>query len=265
MAQPFFSIIIASFNAESLIKETIDSVLSQDFNDYEIVVKDAVSSDNTLANIPQDERIRVYSEKDKGIYDGMNVAISYTNGKYLIFLNCGDYFENNFVLSSVYEKAITLKSTFNIIYGDYKKGDIVANQPSKISPFFLYRNTLCHQSVFFGKELFDALGNYDLNYKICADYDFIVKCYMAKAEFIHLPLVVCYYLPGGFSESGQNKKRLVQEHNSITKKYFSRFARFKYGFIQFITLKSLRVYLSSEKAPAFLRKLYRGTINKITK
>lgn len=265
MSNPFFSIIIASFNAEKLIEGTIRSVLGQDFSDYEIVVKDAKSKDNTLLNIPKDERIRIYSQEDAGIYDGMNEAISYAKGKYLIFLNCGDYFENDTVLSSVYERAVSLNSNLNIIYGNYVKGEDFKRQPSIISPFFLYRNTLCHQSVFFGKELFNKFGKYDLEYKICADYEFIVKAYVKKVEFIYVPIVVCNYLPGGFSESKENKIRLRAEHKAIVKKYFTKSERFKYGLIQFITLKPLRMFLASDKSPAFLRRVYKRSVNKITK
>ena len=60
MNKPYFSIIVASYNAEKYIKATIESVLNQNFDDYEIIVKDACSTDNTLANIPADERICVF-------------------------------------------------------------------------------------------------------------------------------------------------------------------------------------------------------------
>ena len=106
--KPYFSVIIVSFNASNTIEKTIQSVLAQSFTDYEIVVKDAVSTDDTLRYIPQNDKIAVYSEKDGGIYDGMNTAIKYAKGKYLIFLNCGDCFADNEVLQKVYEKARVL-------------------------------------------------------------------------------------------------------------------------------------------------------------
>ena len=83
---PFFSIIVVSFNAGQTISNTINSILSQTFHDYEIVVKDGLSKDDTLKCIPKSEKIRVYSQDDCGIYDAMNQAIDLSTGKYVCFL-----------------------------------------------------------------------------------------------------------------------------------------------------------------------------------
>ena len=74
LGQPTFSIITATYNSETTISETIDSLLSQDFNDFEILIIDGLSTDNTLkiARGYNDSRINIYSEKDKGIFDALN-------------------------------------------------------------------------------------------------------------------------------------------------------------------------------------------------
>ena len=101
MPEPFFSVIVVSLNAGSLIGNTISSVLSQTCNDYEIIVKDGVSTDDTLKHVPSNARIKVYSEPDKSLYDAMNQAITYSSGRYLIFMNCGDTFASRKVLEEV--------------------------------------------------------------------------------------------------------------------------------------------------------------------
>ena len=95
MNKPFFSIVVVSLNAETTIAKTINSVLKQTCEDYEIIVKDGLSKDNTIKNIPQSEKIKVYEKADKSIYDAMNQGIEYANGKFICFLNCGDYFADD--------------------------------------------------------------------------------------------------------------------------------------------------------------------------
>ena len=190
MNKPYFSIIVASYNAEKYIKATIDSVLNQNFDDYEIIVKDACSTDNTLVNIPADERICVYSTKDSGIYDGMNQAISYANGKYCTFLNCGDSFYDENVLSNIYEASKNIEDTNTIIYGDLYRDDVYRRQPANITGFYLYRRPLNHQSMFFGKDVFDKVGVYDTDMKISADYGLTVK-HSSRVQNLYIVLVLC--------------------------------------------------------------------------
>ena len=87
-----FSIIVVCLNAGNKLKMTVDSILGQSCGDYEIIVKDGMSSDGCLDKLPEDRRIRVFREKDRGIYDGMNQAVEQAEGEYIYFLNCGDLF-----------------------------------------------------------------------------------------------------------------------------------------------------------------------------
>ena len=265
MKRPFFSIIVVSLNAENLIRKTIDSVLNQNFNDYEIIVKDAVSSDNTLAQIPKDDRIHIYSEKDSGIYDGMNQAISYSSGKYLIFLNCGDFFATDSVLSHVYETAKELDDNNSIIYGDYQRNSIKAKQPSGLSDFYLYRTPLCHQTVFFGSGVLKKLSNYNTEYKILADYDLTLRCYRANVEFVYCPYVISDYLGGGVSESEKGRVLRAKEYKQIRDSYFSKQKQKYYDFKLALSLKGFRQKLASDKSPKLIRKIYRGLVNLVNR
>ena len=133
MDTPFFSIIVVAFNAAKTIRTTVDSVLAQSFQDYEIIVKDACSDDGTLEQVPEDPRIRVYSTKDKGIYDGMNEAVGYARGEYVQFLNCGDLFYDSEVLRKVWETARDLTAP-SVVYGDHSRAGVhykqATNYPS---------------------------------------------------------------------------------------------------------------------------------------
>ena len=90
-----FSVIVTALNAGEKLMQTVDSVLSQSFPDYEIIVQDGGSKDGSAdfldaPEYAQDGRIRLFSEPDTGIYDGMNKAIGRIRGSFVLFLNCGD-------------------------------------------------------------------------------------------------------------------------------------------------------------------------------
>ena len=264
MKNPFFCVIVVSLNAENLIRKTIESVLNQDFGGFEIIVKDAVSSDNTLSQIPKDERIHIYSEKDSGIYDGMNQAISYSSGKYLLFLNCGDYFVSESVLSQIYKVTKSCDNN-SIIYGDYQRNGIKAKQPSKITPFYLYRTPLCHQTVFFARELVKQFSGYNTQYKILADYDLTLKCYHANAKFVYCPCIVSDYLGGGVSESEKGRVLKKKEYKALRDIYFSQNQQRAFDFKLALSFKALRQKLASDKSPLFMRKIYRNLVNLINR
>ena len=138
-----FSIIVVCLNAGEKLHKTIDSILQQTEQDYEIVVKDGGSSDNSLQQLPADERIHIYEEKDTGIYDAMNQAIRHAVGKYVFFLNCGDYFYDASVLGQVKAQIQEAgKSEKAIFYGNICEnltGAMVASNPV-IDDFACYRN-----------------------------------------------------------------------------------------------------------------------------
>lgn len=265
MNQPFFSIVVAAFNARDTIRKTIDSVLSQQFEDYEIIVKDGGSRDDTLAQVPESDKIKVYSNWDGGIYEGMNEGIQYAGGKYLCFLNCGDYFENDRVLSVFYELAKDFSGTRRILYGNYSRNGVLFRQPSQITPFYLYRTPLCHQSMFFGNEIFAEFGGYDTAYRILADYNHTLHAFTADVPFIYANAVVCDYLGGGVSETQKGNKLKKREYDLVQRKYFSKAQIAKYRFRIFMSMKGLRQMLISDKSPAIIRKMYRTVVNRINK
>ena len=262
MNKPFFSIIVVSLNAENYIKNTIESVLKQSFEDYEIVVKDGLSKDKTLAQIPKSDKIHIFEEKDSSIYDAMNQAIGHSNGKYLCFLNCGDYFENENVLKSIYETAKNCDDA--IVYGNYSRKGILFKQPSVITPFYLYRTPLCHQTMFFAKTLFDQ-KLYDTSYRILADYEHTLCDFKAGKPFVYVPVTVCDYMGEGVSENGKMRSIKKHEYKLIKEKYFSPAEIKKFRFMLSLSMKKLRQKMISDSAPRWVRKLYRFAVNKVNK
>ena len=95
---PLFSIITVTWNAAAVIKPTLDSVQRQTSSDYEVLIIDGASTDDTLAIVRQASiaNLRIFSEPDNGLYDAMNKGIAQARGRYLIFLNAGEEDINNY-------------------------------------------------------------------------------------------------------------------------------------------------------------------------
>ena len=259
MSEPFFSVIVVSLNAGSLIGLTVRSALSQTFDDYEIIVKDGKSTDDTLAHIPQDNRIKIYSEADKSLYDAMNQAISYSSGRYLIFMNCGDTFASETVLDDV-RKAVK-DGDYGMIYGDYKRDGIVKKQPENLTRFNMYRTILCHQSVFFNGRILRDKKKYDTRYKILADYD--LEQDMAKtSDHIHVDTVVCNFLGGGLSETKEGLKQKNKDRKDIIASHYSVPQRMRYCVLWHLTFPLIRRKLSESKNEK-VRERYQSLVNRV--
>ena len=198
MYKLMFSIIIVSLNAEETIEKTVESVLSQTNNNYEVIVKDGRSSDRTLNLIPEDDRIIVISKQDNSVYDAMNQALQYIKGQYVIFMNCGDTFYDNAVLKKV-EKFIEDKKLpgEELIYGNYCKNKTIFYQPHIIDKNHMVKAGLCHQTVFFGSGLFKKHGYFDTAFKICADYEILVRLFTKGIPYVYINDTICNYLGGG--------------------------------------------------------------------
>ena len=112
MAHTFFSIVIVSLNPGQKLAKTLGSVLSQEYGNFEVILKDGGSTDGSLkeeadgslsvawpGQSVSDSRVHIFRSPDKGIYDGMNQALVHINGDYVLFLNCGDSLYDSRVLS----------------------------------------------------------------------------------------------------------------------------------------------------------------------
>ena len=85
-----FSIITVCLNAGNDLSDTVDSILNQTYNDYELIIKDGMSTDGSIEKLPQNSHIKLIQCKDSGIYDAMNQGIMEAQGDYCIFINAGD-------------------------------------------------------------------------------------------------------------------------------------------------------------------------------
>ena len=179
-----FSIVTVCFNEVETIERTIQSVLAQDYQDVEYLVIDGGSNDGTveLAEKYTGDGITLISEKDNGIYDAMNKALNLASGDILYFLNADDYFYDNNVLSFAAE-CFEHDQTVEILSGKimFFNTPIINGKHYHRDNFLfknkleLYKNPNGQQCIFSRKFIFDKIGNFNLAYPLCADYEWLIR------------------------------------------------------------------------------------------
>ena len=169
-----FSIITTVFNGEETIAKTIESVISQTYNNYEYIIIDAKSEDNTLKEIEKYRKYitKIISEPDKSIYEGMNKGIKVSTGEIIGIINSGDVYSNNALqIINDYFKNDNLDFMFGTVL---KKKILHKFEPKKI--WWSFNFYPAHSGGFFvNKKMHEELGLYDTRYKCSADYDFFYK------------------------------------------------------------------------------------------
>ena len=177
---PLFSIITVTWNAASVIEPTLRSVQRQTSSDYEMLIIDGASNDDTLSIVHRASiaSLRVFSEPDNGLYDAMNKGIAQARGRYLIFLNAGDAFADDTVLARL---AMLATDNPGVIYGQTQLVDAQGNVVGKrhltapehlTAGSFVNGMLVCHQAFVARRDL---VPQYDLQYRFSADYDWCIK------------------------------------------------------------------------------------------
>lgn len=193
---PCVSIITVTFNAEKVIEETIDSIIRQDFTNYEMIVIDGGSRDNTLDILNKYRKFINFmvSEPDNGIYDAMNKGINHSRGKWLCFMNAGDVFYNDHVLTDVFSNH-DYSEQAKLLYGDVSMVFDNNRECIKNSSTLKGRDVpinLCHQATFTDGDYLRE-HNYDVSYKIAADTNSFYNIYKAGYILQYVPVIISKY------------------------------------------------------------------------
>ena len=146
------SIIIPTYNSASVLPKALESIVGQTFTDWEVLVMDGVSTDDTLkvAKSYNDSRIRIYSEPDKGIYDAMNKGIKKAHGEWLYFLGSDDWLMNENALSDVFVQGAL--EGYDVVYGEVEAPHLASDHSGEWTLQTLDRNR-CHQAIFYRRSV----------------------------------------------------------------------------------------------------------------
>jgi glycosyltransferase involved in cell wall biosynthesis len=205
---PKLSIITINFNNEEGLNRTLESVINQSYTEFEYIVIDGGSSDESPNLIKKySDKISFWvSEPDSGIYNAMNKGIARANGEYLLFLNSGDVLLNCKTL----EENIEFVRDFDLVYFNTflkdEEKEFVKTYSADLSIDYLINDTIPHQGTFIKRSLFDTVGLYDETLRIVSDWKFFLLAlirYNCTYKKIEKTLSVFYL--GGISSKAENK------------------------------------------------------------
>lgn len=264
---PLFSIVTVCLNDYQNLKRTIESVICQDFQNYEYLIIDGGSTDGSIDYIRSIKDIKYISEVDNGIFDAMNKALNMVIGEFVCFLNAGDTFPHNNILGKVANE-IEYDSEISFFYGDvYYPNSIrpCSIQPKRLTPFVLFRGTVCHQAWFVRREIYNQLKGFDINLKYKGDYDVLLRAiYLLNVCYKHLPFCVVKYHGGGFSENSHYLSR--SEFEDVRRRYISSQRAIWYSFIlhlvNFIRKNKIYQRFMANLTAAQARRLWGNTLSK---
>jgi len=205
MSEKKFSIITVAYNSESTIRDTLESVLQQTFEDYEYIIVDGNSTDHTLDIVKEYEkkfsgRLTYISEPDEGIYDAMNKGIRMAKGDIIGIINSDDWYEKDALLK-VYEQSVD--SPYAIYYGYMRIIDESNGKEIRCTinhPDYIREAMINHPATFVSRKVYEEFGMFDCQYKMSADYDFIIRMTKQdKVKFIPVYEILADFRMGGIS------------------------------------------------------------------
>ena len=217
------SIITVTFNRAHIIRDCIEGVLKQDFKDYEYIIVDGASKDNTVEILKEYEpkfegRMRWISEPDNGLYDAINKGFKMAKGEVVGIINSDDFFhrKDTFDLITCAFKDPAVEA----IYGDDRvvSAEDIQNElrVTRASYFrtWMYRIGLMpgHQTFYAKRELFERFGYYKTDYKIAADFELMLRfIYVNGVKAKYIPETLMTFRVGGVSTQLSNKLLVNKE------------------------------------------------------
>ena len=226
------SIITVTYNSERTLRDTMESILSQTFQDFEYIIVDGASKDATLDIIREYEprfqgKMRYVSEPDKGIYDAMNKGFAMATGDVIGILNSDDFFTSDDVLLAVVDGFAG--EYVDAVYADihYVNTDDLTKcvryySSSVFRPWMMRFGMIpAHPSFYCRKAVYDQYGSFDTTYRIAADFEILLRLIFihrirtryVKKDFVTMRL-------GGASTTGYGSWSLImKEHLQIMKQH----------------------------------------------
>ena len=242
------SIITVTYNSRDTIKDTIESVRSQTYDDIEYIIIDGGSTDGTIEIVKEYENyVDVFiSEPDEGIYDAMNKGIALASGDVIGFLHSDDEYYTSSVIEKIAQefKKGSLDGIYaDLIYVNSKNRVIRYWRSTEFKPNMLKKGWMPpHPTLFLKKQIYEKYGMFDVRYKIAADYDFILRIFKQNLHIYYLPTIIYKMRLGGVSNKsiGNILKKTAEDYQIIKKngigglgtlmyKNFSKIGQFSLG------------------------------------
>lgn len=255
------SIIVVCFNEVSKdIQYTLNSIIEQDYRSLELVIIDGGSRNETINALKAYNQwiFRFLSESDDGLYDAMNKGIRLASGEWVLFMNIGDRFYSKHDVSRMVGETLA-DTQLNMIYGDVliehdKKGVQHKRLPKYLRRWYLYKSMICHQAMLIRKSVFEEIGNFNTDYRVLADWEWVLRFLKKKCTYKHLERIVSVYEGGGsssFYEPAHSEwLKLVHSYYTFSERWF-------YGFLWGIIKTWKRIKTRNFRIPIALKQVIR--------
>jgi glycosyltransferase involved in cell wall biosynthesis len=197
------------------------SLRRQTCHDYEWLVVDGASTDRTLEVVSRLDvtSSRVISEPDRGIFDAMNKAVALARGEWIYFLNAGDAFADDGVLTDVAAR-LDAHRLVELLWGDmiyFSTSREWLRRYRHVRRRTLVFEYLNHQAVFAAHPLFDRFGRFNLTFHTAADYDWLLRVFLAGITTHYMPRVIARFEVGGHHMA--NPAAAAAEHRELRLQY----------------------------------------------
>lgn len=196
--KPLITVITVVFNGVTSLENAINSVINQKYDNVEFIVLDGESIDGTLDIIKKYEDQIDYwvSEKDGGIYDAMNKAVTVSRGDWILFLGADDILTNCF--HSIIYKMVDYSALY---YGNVLLASNQSVYCGRINKYKLMQQNICHQSIFYPQNTFKS-RSYNCRYRFLADYCLNIELLGSGVKFNYLDEIICIFNDTGVSADG---------------------------------------------------------------
>lgn len=230
------SIITPSYNSAATIRDTLQSIASQDYPNFEHIIIDGHSTDDTLRIVAEFPHVtRMISGRDEGIYHAMNKGLSLATGDVIGILNSDDLYPHSRVLSavaSVFEDESVDGCYADLQYVNPSRLDKVSRtwKSGTFTPRSFYWGWMPpHPTVFVRKRVYDAVGNFNQSLSSAADYEFLLRVFMKHHfTFRYIPETLVKMRTGGISNASLRNRfranredRLAWELNGLKPYFFT--------------------------------------------
>lgn len=223
---PRISVVVATFNASTTLRRCLESILSQDYDNKEILVIDGASTDGTAELISSFGSRLTYweSSRDNGVYDAWNKAIAKVGGEWIVFLGADDYYPTTAQLSQFapYLASASERGTL-FVYGRLLVLDALGNLHERapgpwaqVSDAFERWMITPHVGAFCHRDAFRRYGGFDQSFQIAGDYEFLRR-FLPESDAEYVPCIQAVMSEGGMSSSLSSAPRMFAEMRRVWK------------------------------------------------
>ena len=219
------SIITATYNSGKTVRDTLESVLRQTFSNYEYIIKDGGSKDDTLEIVKNyapkfGERLKVISEPDQGIYDAMNKGFQMATGDVIGILNSDDFYTSDDALQVIADAFAN--NDIDATYGDihFVNEDDLSKRVRYYSSAVFRRSFMrfglmpAHPSFYCKSDVYEKYGAFDTSYKVAADFENLLRIiYVGNIKTKYIPKDFVTMRTGGASTAGlSSRTQIMKDH-----------------------------------------------------